>query len=103
MGRDQWERARRHTYQQPDQQTNPGVHGRWFKRDLDPRLWAEVEKTFAGAGIEENWRAMYATAAVFGRIAAEVGERLGYAYAHELDRTMTRYLQEIRAMGGPGS
>lgn len=83
-------------------QTNPGVAGRWFKRQLDPKLWAAVERTFAGADGEDNWRAMFETAAVFGRMASEVGVHLSYTYPHELERNVTQYLMEIRKMGVTG-
>ena len=45
--------------------TNPGVHGRWFKKQMEPELWSEIEATFAGADREENWQAMFKTGEVF--------------------------------------
>ena len=77
---------------------NPGVYGRWFKRYLDPETWAAIEATFAGAGLEENWNAMFKTTEMFGRLASEVGVHLGYTYPIELDRNVTAYLAEIRKL-----
>lgn len=79
-----------------DWTSNPGVHGRWLKRQVDPLIWADVEKTFAGADVDDMWRAMFETARVFGRVAATVGERLGYPYPETLEKDVTQYLREIR-------
>jgi aminoglycoside 6-adenylyltransferase len=77
--------------------TNPGANGRWFKRLLDHEMWSDVEATFAGADLEDNWEAMFKTAEVFGRIAAEVGAELGYTYPAELERDVTSYLARVRS------
>jgi len=73
----------------------PGVHGRGFKRNLSPEVWAVLEDTFAGASIAENWRALFATTALFRTTAAAVAQHLGYRYAHDLDADVTRYLKQI--------
>ena len=73
----------------------PGVLGRGMKSLLPNATWAELERTFVGADSEENWEALFATAALFRRIAQEVGEALGYAYPRELDAGMTAYLEGV--------
>lgn len=73
----------------------PGVHGRGFKRNLSPEIWAALEDTFAGASIAENWRALFATTALFRTTAAAVAQHLGYRHAHDLDARVTRYLEQI--------
>ncbi len=83
--------------------SNPGAFGRWFKKQVESDLWSDIEATFAGADLEENWNAMFKTAEVFGRLASKVGEHLGCAYPLELDRNVTEYLREIRRMSdNPG-
>ena len=74
----------------------PGLHGRRMKRWLRPDLWQELEQTYAGAGLEENWSALFRTIALMRRAAREVGEKLGYAYPQELDRKAVGYLEKIR-------
>lgn len=74
----------------------PGPYGRRLKKWLRPELWAELESTYAGAGLEENWEAMFRTIALFRRAAVEVGQRLGYAYPYELDRRAVAYLERVR-------
>lgn len=74
----------------------PGLLGRGMKRLLPAETWAELERTFVGPGREENWQALFATTALFRRVAQEVGKALGYAYPHELDAGMTAYLEGVR-------
>ncbi len=85
----------------------PGVRGRGLKKHLDSRTWNELAATYAGPDIEDNWAALFRTTGLFRRIAIEVGNALGYAYPHELDRQVTAYLHHIkhldRAANAPAS
>jgi aminoglycoside 6-adenylyltransferase len=74
----------------------PGLYGQWLKKRLSPDLWAELESTYRGAGLEENWEAMFRTIALFRKVAIEVGDRLGYAYPHDLDRRTVAYLEKVK-------
>ncbi len=74
----------------------PGTYGRRLKQWLSPDLWAELEDTYIGAGLEENWAALFKTIALFRRVAIEVGERLGYAYPDDLDRRAVAYLEKVK-------
>lgn len=71
----------------------PGLAGRGLKRELAPETWADLEATWVGAGVEENWRALFAMTALFRRVAREVGEALGYTYPESLDVGVTAYLE----------
>jgi aminoglycoside 6-adenylyltransferase len=53
---------------QHDWSVRPGVNGRGLKRILDADTWAELERTYAGAGIEENWAALLPCLAWFGAL-----------------------------------
>jgi len=74
----------------------PGPYGRRLKQWLRSDLWAELEGTYTGAGLDENWQALDRTIALLRKTALEVGERLGYAYPHELDRRAVAYLQKVK-------
>ncbi|HSH81386.1 MAG TPA: aminoglycoside 6-adenylyltransferase [Herpetosiphonaceae bacterium] len=74
----------------------PGTLGRGLKTLLAPDIWSDVERTFVGADIEENWEALFRTAALFRGIASAVASRLGYAYPQDLDRRVMRYLSDLR-------
>ena len=74
----------------------PGTYGRRLKKWLSPDLWAELENTYTGAGLEENWEAMFRTIALFRKVAIAVGDRLGYVYPHDLDRRTVAYLHKVK-------
>ena len=74
----------------------PGGYGRRLKKWLRPDLYAELESTFAGAGIEANWASVYKTMALMRRVAVEVGEKLGYAYPHELEARVLAFMDKVK-------
>lgn len=76
----------------------PGPYGRRLKRWIEPSLWAELESTYTGMGVEENWEALFRTINLFRKVAVEVGARLGYAYPHELERRATAYLAKVKQL-----
>jgi aminoglycoside 6-adenylyltransferase len=76
--------------------------GKGLKKRLPADIWEALEATYAGAGVEENWEALFRTLALFRRVAVEVTEDLGYAYPHDLDRRVTGYVRNIRDLN-PGS
>jgi aminoglycoside 6-adenylyltransferase len=76
----------------------PGDYGRGLKRHLSPQLWSELEKTYVGANIADNWQALFTTIELFGRVAIEVGEQLGYKYPHDLHGRVRRYLQRVKKL-----
>ena len=76
----------------------PGALGRGLKARLEPDIWAEVEATFAGANIEENWEALFRTTTLFRRIASAVATDLGYDYPRDLDWRVTAYLLSLKNM-----
>lgn len=76
----------------------PGIVGRGLKRHLPADIWSELETTWAGADIAENWRALFAITALFRRVAGEVGDAVGYAYPHALDERVTAYIHAVRQL-----
>jgi aminoglycoside 6-adenylyltransferase len=75
-----------------------GAYGRGLRRKLPPEIWAAVERTFAGPGIEENWEALFAMIHLFEKVARAVGAHLGYAYPEEMHERSLRYLRRVRAL-----
>jgi aminoglycoside 6-adenylyltransferase len=75
-----------------------GNLGKGLKKRLPPDIWSELERCYAGAGVAENWEALYRTIDLYRRVAVEVGDHLGYAYPHELDQRVTAYAREIQRM-----
>ena len=73
-----------------------GNLGKGLKKRLPPGIWAELEDTYAGAGIADNWETLFRTMALFRRVATDVADDLGYAYPRELDRRVTAYVRDIK-------
>jgi aminoglycoside 6-adenylyltransferase len=86
-----------------DWSLRPGAYGRGLERNLPPELAAELAATYVGAGVEENWEALFATIALFRKVAAEVGAALGLAYPGDVDDTVTAQLEAVRASARPSS
>jgi aminoglycoside 6-adenylyltransferase len=80
----------------------PGAYGKGLKQRLPAETWAELESTYVGAGLKENWQALFRTIDLFRKVAIEAGERLGYSYPHELDRRVSAYLQKVRTLDQQG-
>jgi aminoglycoside 6-adenylyltransferase len=85
-----------------DWSLKPGAYGRYLKRYLRPDLWIQLEATYVGPGLEENWRALFKTVDLFRAVGQEVGASLGYAYPADLDRRATAYLEWVRDLD-PGA
>lgn len=74
------------------------AYGKGLKRLLPATAWLELERTYAGGGIEENWNALMRTVSLFRKVATDVGGRLGFAYPDDLDGRVTRYLEQVRSL-----
>lgn len=79
-----------------------GAHGRGIKKHFDLATWKELEATYAGAGIAENWQALFKTIDLFRKLSLEVGERMGFTYPRDLDSRVVEYLHKIHALA-PGA
>lgn len=75
-----------------------GAYGKGLKRHTPAALWAELEATYVGAGLEENWAALFRSVDLFRTVAVQVGEALGYAYPHDLDRRVVAYLRKVQGL-----
>ena len=87
----EWRMERDHDWSEPVDRLGKGL-----KKRLPADLWEELEGTYAGAGIEKNWEALFRTLALFRRVATDVADDLGYAYPRDLDRRVTEYVRAIR-------
>jgi aminoglycoside 6-adenylyltransferase len=73
-----------------------GYKGREWKRRLPTDLWAELEATYVGPGIEETWEGLYRLAELFRRVAIAVGSALGYDYPSDVDDRVMAHVESIR-------
>ena len=81
-----------------DWSLRPGAFGRGMERLLPADLWDELATTFVGMDVDENWEALFRTAALFRRVATEVGDALGYPYPRWIDDAVTAQLQDVRSL-----
>lgn len=76
-----------------------GSLGKGLKKRLPADLWAQVEQTYAGARLADNWNALAHTMDLFRQVAVEVGTHLGYAYPDDLHQRVCAYIDQIKQMG----
>ena len=76
-----------------------GRHGKGLKKRLPETIWAALETTYVGAGLEENWEALFATLKLFREVGEQVAVGLGYEFPTELDRRVRVFLKEYRTEG----
>ena len=75
-----------------------GALGKGLKKRLPPAIWSQLERTYVGAGIEENWDVLFKTIALFRQVALDVADHLGYEYPHDLDQRVTTYVQQVKRL-----
>jgi aminoglycoside 6-adenylyltransferase len=79
-----------------DWKMSPGNHGRRMKQWLRPDLWAALESTYTGAGIEDNWQALERLMDLMHTVGVEVGEKLGFPYPASIEQRMRVYLGKLK-------
>jgi aminoglycoside 6-adenylyltransferase len=75
-----------------------GALGRGLKRRLPPDIWSQLERTYVGAAIADNWEALFRTMALFRQVAIDVADHLGYVYPHDLDQRVTAYVRKVKRL-----
>jgi aminoglycoside 6-adenylyltransferase len=73
-----------------------GALGKGMKSHLPPDLWEELEASYAGASIGENWESLFRLIALYRRVARDVAAHLGYAYPDEMDRRVTDHARRMQ-------
>lgn len=89
----EWRAGMEHNWSAPT-----GSLGKGLKKLLPPETWSRLEETYAGAGTQENWEALFRTITLFREMAMEVGKGLGYEYPLELDQRVTAFVQRMQDM-----
>ena len=73
-----------------------GALGKGLKKLLPHEIWSQLQETYVGSDISENWEALFKTIILFRQVAMEVGEALGYAYPQVLDERVTEYVKAMQ-------
>jgi aminoglycoside 6-adenylyltransferase len=72
-----------------------GVHGRYFRDNLDGSTWKEYLSTFPSGCIADHWRSFFALLLLFRRLAVSVAEALGYGYPDLTDAEASGYCMDL--------
>ncbi len=75
-----------------------GHLGKGLKKWLRPDLWAQLELTYAGANIDDNWAALAATLALYRQVALEIAAYFGYIFPETLYQRVCVYVKQIEAL-----
>jgi len=71
-------------------------YGRYFKKFLSDSEWKQIETTFAGAHIEDNWQAFYTLVEFFTSIARKIAIELQFHYPAEQEEKVLAYYQKSK-------
>ncbi len=77
---------------------SPGKFGRRLPELLEPELKTLLLKTYAGAGIDETWEALFCMCALFRRAALEVAGQFGFDYPYGDDERVSAHLRHVRRL-----
>jgi aminoglycoside 6-adenylyltransferase len=79
-------------------QKSPGKLGKYLQKHLEPELWELLEGTFADAGYEHTWEALFTMCELFRRAAVPLAEHHGFEYPFEDDRRVSAHLEHVHRL-----
>ena len=74
----------------------PGKQGKYIRAYVEPDIWAELERTYSDANIENNWEALFTADNLFRRVAKVVAEQFGFPYLQQADDNVSRFIRRIK-------
>ena len=80
-----------------DFQVSPGKEGKYFKKYLPEELYDRFRKTYSDADYEHMWEAAFEMLYLFGDVARDVAEKLGFAYDEEEEQGIEKYMKMVRS------
>lgn len=81
-----------------DFQQGAGKFGKSLQRQLEPELWAMVEKSYADSDYMNNWNALLTMCDLFRQVAVPIAERYGFLYPHGDDQQVSAHLRHVRTL-----
>ena len=75
---------------------NLGTFGKHLRLYLEPEVWELFQQTYADAGYDANWEALFTMGRLFRRVALQVAEHFGFDYPHGDDVRVTAHLRHVR-------
>jgi aminoglycoside 6-adenylyltransferase len=77
---------------------NTGKFGKWLQKYLPAEIWDAYVKSYAGAGADETWEALFEMLKLARKVAMPLASAMGYTYPLEDDRRVNIYLQQVRSL-----
>ena len=77
---------------------NPGKEGKYFQQYLEPELWELLLKTYAEAGYDHTWKALFTMCDLFRRVAVPIAGYFGFDYPHGDDQRVSAHLEHVRCL-----
>lgn len=79
-------------------QQGPGKLGKRLKHQLEPELWALLEKSYADADYVHTWESLLAMCDLFRQTAIPIAALFGFAYPQRDDERVSAYLHHVRTL-----
>jgi aminoglycoside 6-adenylyltransferase len=76
----------------------PGKQGKYIRAYVQPDIWAELERTFSDANVENNWESLFIADSLFRRVAKVVAEQFGFQYPQQDDDNVSRFIRRIKSL-----
>ncbi len=73
-----------------------GAYGKGLQKHLNAETLHKIEAISSGLRPDAAWEGLFRFAKLFREIAAEVGEKLGYAYPEDQHNRVMQYLEQVR-------
>ena len=74
----------------------PGKQGKYIRAYVEPDIWAELERTYSDANVENNWESLFRAGSLFRRVAKVVAEQFGFQYPQQDDDNVSRFIRRIK-------
>jgi aminoglycoside 6-adenylyltransferase len=76
--------------------SNPGYHGRYFKKHLEPEQWDMLLNTYSDATYDDTWEALYTMCDLFRTTALQVAQHFCFDYPHGDDERVSAHVRHVR-------
>lgn len=73
-----------------------GKQGKYIKEDVEPDIWANLEKTYSDSDFENNWESLFIAGKLFRRLANVVAGYFGFQYPQKDDENVSAFLRRIK-------
>ena len=73
-----------------------GKQGKYIKEDVEPEIWAALEKTYSDSNFENNWESLFTAGNLFRRLASAVAGHFEFQYPQKDDENVSAFLRRIK-------